>query len=263
MNRLTILIVSIFIGIVLFSSLFSVASNANDELGVFEKLDDYIASDYFFMDEDFNRVNILESIDKPTVIALVYYECPGICTPLMNGLADVMKRSDQVLGKDYQTFLISFNHRETPVLAMNKKRTYEKLVGDGDIEGSFRFFTGDSLTIKRFIDNVGYKIKAEGQDWIHPATLLVISPDGKITRYLHGTYFLPFDFKMAIVEAGMGRSGPTINKVLKFCFSYDPEGQKYVLNITKISGTIILVLALALLGTLIINNRRKKPITKA
>jgi protein SCO1 len=119
------------------------------------------------------------------------------------------------------------------------------------------------VTIKRFIDNVGYKIKAEGQDWIHPATLLVISPDGKITRYLHGTYFLPFDFKMAIVEAGMGKSGPTINKVLKFCFSYDPEGQKYVLNITKISGSIILFLALALLGTLIVNNRRKKPITKA
>lgn len=263
MSRLNILVVSILIGSLLISSPFLVASNANDELGVFEKLDDFLADDYYFTDEDFNRVNLLEAIDKPTVIALVYYECPGICTPLMNGLADVMKRSDQVLGEDYQTFMISFNHRETPVLAMNKKRTYEKLVGDGDIEGSFRFFTGDSLTIKRFIDNVGYKIKAEGQDWIHPATLLVISPDGKITRYLHGTYFLPFDFKMAIVEAGMGRSGPTINKVLKFCFSYDPEGQKYVLNITKISGSIILFLALTLLGTLIINNRRKKSITKA
>ncbi len=106
---------------------------------MFEKLDDFLANDYYFTDEDFNRVNLLEAIDKPTVIALVYYECPGICTPLMNGLADVMKRSDQVLGEDYQTFMISFNHRETPVLAMNKKRTYEKLVGDGDTEGSFRF----------------------------------------------------------------------------------------------------------------------------
>jgi protein SCO1 len=263
MNKLNIFIATISLGIVLFCSPFLTVSYASEELGVFEKLDDYIANDYFFTDEDFNRVNLLEAIDKPTVIALVYYECPGICTPLMNGLADVMKRSDQVLGKDYQTFMISFNHRETPVLANNKKKTYEKLVGEGDTDNSFRFFTGDSLTIKRFIDNVGYKIKAEGQDWIHPATLLVISPDGKITRYLHGTYFLPFDFKMAIVEAGMGRSGPTINKVLKFCFSYDPEGQKYVLNITKISGSIILFLALALLGTLIINNRRKKPITKA
>jgi protein SCO1 len=263
MNRLKIIIPSLLLFIVMLSSFFSMASATNNELGVYEKLDDFISPDIYFTDEDFNRVNLLEAIDKPTVIALVYYECPGICTPLMNGLADVMKRSDQVLGKDYQTFMISFNHRETPVLAMNKKRTYAKLVGDGDIEGSFRFFTGDSLTIKLFIDNVGYKIKAEGQDWIHPATLLVISPEGKITRYLHGTYFLPFDFKMAIVEAGMGRSGPTINKLLKFCFSYDPEGQKYVLNITKISGSIILFIALALLGTLIINNRRKKPITKA
>lgn len=236
---------------------------AENQLGVYEKLDEYLADDYFFTDEHFEKVNLKEAIDKPTVIALVYYECPGICTPLMNGLADVMKKSDLKLGDEYQVFTISFSHRESPVLAMNKKRTYEKLVGEGDTENGFRFFTGDSLTIKRLLDDVGYKIKAEGAEWIHPATLLVISPEGKITRYLHGTYFLPFDLKMAVIEAGFGRSGPTINKVLKFCFSYDPEGQSYVLNITKISGTVILVLALALLGSLIIGNRRKKTPSKA
>ncbi len=239
------------------------SARANQELGVFEKLDDFIANDYYFVDEDFNKVNLLDVIDKPTVIALVYYECPGICTPLLNGLTDVMKRSDMVLAQDYQVFTVSFSHRETPVLALNKKRTYEKLVGDGDTENGFRFFTGDSITISRFLDNVGYKIKAEGNDWIHPATLIVLSPDGKITRYLHGTYFLPFDLKMAVVEASMGRSGPTINKVLRFCFSYDPDGQRYVLNITKVSGTIILFLALTLLVSLIISNRRKKPIKNA
>ncbi len=236
---------------------------AEEQLGVYEKLDEYLADDYIFTDEHFEKVNLKEAIDKPTVIALVYYECPGICTPLMNGLADVMKKSDLELGEEYQVFTISFSHRESPVLAMNKKRTYEKLVGEGDTESGFRFFTGDSLTIKRLIDDVGYSIKAEGAEWIHPATLIVVSPDAKITRYLHGTYFLPFDLKMAVIEAGHGRSGPTINKVLRFCFSYDPEGQSYVLNITKISGTVILILALALLGSLIIGNRRKKTTTKA
>jgi protein SCO1/2 len=238
-------------------------SSAGNELGVFEKLDDFISHDFFFTDEDFNRINLLDAIDKPTVIALVYYECPGICTPLLNGLADVMKRSDLKLGEDYQVFVMSFSHRENPVLASNKKRTYEKLVGEGDTENGFHFLTGDSITISHFLDNVGYKIQAVGMDYTHPATLIVTSPDGKITRYLHGTYFLPFDLKMAIIEAGMGRSGPTINKVLKFCFSYDPDGQRYVLNITKISGSIILLLALSLLAGLIISNRRKKPITNA
>ncbi|HOI32593.1 MAG: SCO family protein [Bacteroidales bacterium] len=231
---------------------------AQEELGVYEKLDQFIEEDIVFTDENFREVNIKEAIDKPTIVAMVYYECPGICTPLLNGLADVMKRSDLELGKDYQVFTISFSHIESPVLAQNKKRTYSKLVGKGDLEHGWHFFTGDSLNIDRFLDNIGYKVKQEGDEYIHPATLVVISPHGKITRYLHGTNYLPFDMKMAVVEAGLERSGPTINKILDYCFSYDPEGKTYVFNVTRVSGTIILLLALALLGSLILSNRRKK-----
>ncbi len=263
MNILRVNVLFFLCLFLLFGTVFHAPLKAEEELGVFEKLDEFIAPDYIFMNEDFKKVNLLETIDKPTVIALVYYECPGICTPLLNGMADVMKRSDLKLGEDYQVFTISFSHRETPALALNKKRTYEKLVGEGDTENGFRFLTSDSVTISRFLDNVGYKIQAVGMDYTHPATLIVVSPEGKITRYLHGTYFLPFDLKMAVIEAGMGKSGPTINKVLQYCFSYDPDGQKYVLNITKISGTIILFLALSLLAGLIISNKRKKPITNA
>ncbi|MBU1008497.1 MAG: SCO family protein [Bacteroidetes bacterium] len=232
--------------------------SAQEKLGVYEQLDKYIGDDYVFTDEKFNEVNLKEAIHKPTIISMVYYECPGICTPLMNGLADVMKKSDLELGKDYEVFTISFSHLEKPVLAQNKKKSYAKLIGKGDTENSWRFFTGDSLTIHRFLDNIGYQVKQEGENYIHPATLLVVSPDGKITRYLHGTYFLPFDLKMAIIEAGQGKSGPTISKVLEFCFSYDAEGQKYVFNVTKVSGALILVAALLFLATLIISNKRKK-----
>ena len=90
---------------------------------------------------------------------------------------------------------------------------------------------------------MGYKVKKAGEEYIHPGAIMVLSPEGKITRYLHGTYFLPFDLKMAVIEASEGKSGPTINKVLKYCFSYDPEGQKYVINITKISGSLIIFLS--------------------
>lgn len=231
---------------------------AQQELGVYEKLDQFIDDDIVFVDENFREVNIKDAIDKPTIVAMVYYECPGICTPLLNGLADVMKKSDLELGKNYQVFTISFSHAESPVLAQNKKRTYTKLVGKGDLENGWHFFTGDSLTIDRFLDNIGYKVKQEGDEFIHPATLVVLSPQGKITRYLHGTNYLPFDMKMAVVEASMGRSGPTINKILDYCFSYDPKGKTYVFNVTKVSGAIILVLALALLGSLIVSNRNKK-----
>lgn len=245
-------------GFFVFLAFFSPVLNAHEELGVYEKLDQYIDSTIVFTDENYAKVHLKDAINKPTVIAMVYYECPGLCTPLLNGLTDVIKKSDLELNKDYQVFTISFSHRETPILAKNKKKTYTRLVGKGDTENGWRFFTGDSLSIDQFLNNIGYKIKPDGEDFIHPATLLVVSPEGKITRYLHGTTFLPFDLKMAIVEANMERSGPTINKILEFCFSYDAEGKKYVFNVTKVSGTIILILALALLGSLLASNKRKK-----
>jgi protein SCO1/2 len=231
---------------------------SQEELGVYEHLDEYISDDLVFTDELHNKINLKESIDKPTIISLVYYECPGICSPLLNGLAEAMDKLDIELGEDYQVYTISFSHTEKPPLARKKKSNYQKLVSHGDTQDSWKFLTGDSITIDKLLDQVGFKVKQDGKEYIHPGTLIVISPKGKITRYLYGsTYFMPFDIKMAIAEADQEKSGPTINKMLNFCFSYDPAGQKYVLNFTKISGSIILLIALALLGTLIFKGRTK------
>lgn len=235
------------------------------ELGIYEHLDEYISDDLVFTDELFEEFNLKQSIDKPTVIALVYYECPGICSPLLNGLAEAMDETDIELGEDYQVYTISFSHTERPPLARQKKKTYTKLVSHGDTKNAWKFFTGDSSNIYRLLDDVGYKIKKEGKEYIHPGAVIMLSPEGKITRYLYGsTYFLPFDLKMAVVEAAQGKSGPTINKVLNYCFSYDPEGKKYVFNVTKISGTFILILAGGLLFTMLFKGRnRKNKISKA
>jgi len=242
-----------------FLLLFSISTQAEEELGVYEHLDEYISDDLMFTDELFNKVNLLESIDKPTIISLVYYECPGICSPLLNGLAEAMEKTDVIIGEDYQVYTISFSHTEKPPLARKKKRTYQKLVTQGNTDEYWKFFTGDSTNIYQLLDDVGFKVKKDGKEYIHPGTLIVLSPNGKITRYLYGsTYFLPFDIKMAVVEAAQGKSGPTINKVLNYCFSYDPEGKKYVLNITKISGSIILGLALILLFSLLYKGNKKR-----
>jgi protein SCO1/2 len=198
-------------------------------------------------------------IDKPTVLVPVYYECPGICSPLLEGVAEVISRTDLVIGIDYQVFTFSFDHTENTKLARDKKKNYSKLVkGNHDLENGWTYFTGDSLNIASLLNSIGYHVKKSGEEFIHPGAIIVLSPEGKITRYLHGTYFLPFDMKMAVVEASRGKSGPTINKVLQFCFSYDPEGKKYVFNVTKISGIIILIFALSLFMTLFVKNNRKK-----
>ncbi len=260
MKLSTVKLVTIQFFLLLFFFIFN-SAQAEEELGVYEHLDEYISDDLMFTDELFNEVNLLESIDKPTIISLVYYECPGICSPLLNGLAEAMEKTDVVIGKDYQVYTISFSHTEKPPLARKKKRTYQKLVTQGDTDNYWKFFTGDSTNIHRLLDDLGFKVKKDGKEYIHPGTLIVLSPNGKITRYLYGsTYFLPFDIKMAVVEAAQGKSGPTINKVLNYCFSYDPEGKKYVLNITKISGSIILGLALILLFSMLYKgNKRKEP----
>ena len=258
MKHLAFLIITILWSIFGISA-FSQKSEPDNELGIYEHLDEYISDDLVFRDEFYNEINLKEAIDKPTVLSLVYYECPGICSPLLNGLAEAMDKTDVELGEDYQVFTVSFSHTEKPPLALKKKKTYTKLVSHGDKENAWKFFTGDSITISRLLNEVGFKVKKEGKEYIHPGALIMLSPDGKITRYLYGsTYFLPFDLKMAIVEAAEGKSGPTINKVLNYCFSYDPEGKKYVFNITKVSGSIIILIAAALLIGLVISNRKRK-----
>jgi protein SCO1/2 len=115
----------------------------------------------------------------------------------------------------------------------------------------------DSSSIARATNATGFKYKKTGNDYLHAASLAVVSPDGKITRYLNGMYFLPFEWKMAIVEASEGKSGPTLNKVLRYCYTYDPVGQTYVMNVTKVSGTLILFFAFLFLLYLVIKPKRK------
>ncbi len=255
-------IYKVFISIILTLSLWSPHSYAENELGIYEHLDQYIPGNLTFVTENYDTVNLLQQIHIPTVIVPVYYECPGLCSPLLEGVADVISKADLKIGTDYQVFTVSFNPQEKTRLAKEKKENYRKLVKNQEnVEKGWIFHTGDSTNIQNLLNSLGYKIKKEGKDWIHPGAIIVLSPDGKITRYLHGTYFLPFDLKMAIVEASHGKSGPTINKVLKFCFSYDAEGKKYVFNITRVSGSLIILLAIGFFIVLAWKSKKTKQIT--
>jgi protein SCO1/2 len=170
----------------------------------------------------------------------------------------MVNKSDLVLGKDYQILTISFDQREGTDLAVKKRNNYHNLLTRPNVDKEgWKFFSGDSLNISRATDATGFRFKKAGNDFLHSAVLIVLSPDGKITRYLQGTYFLPFEFKMAIVEASEGKSGPTIFRILQFCYSYDPVGQQYVLNITKMAGTIILGIGLIVLLILVFKPRKK------
>ncbi|NOU60453.1 SCO family protein [Marinifilum caeruleilacunae] len=228
------------------------------EVGVIEHLDEYIPDDIMITNEAGKLVNLKEQIDKPTALIFVYYRCPGICSPLMDGLAEVVEKSDLNLSEDYQVLTISFDPSETIDLAIKKKNNYKSLVKGKNTEEGWKFFTADSINIAKATQSMGFRYKKTGNDYTHAATVIVLSPEGKITRYLNGTYFLPFEFKLAMIEASKGQTGPTINKILQYCYSYDPVGQAYVLNITKITGTIILAMGIIVFLLLVIRRPKKK-----
>ncbi len=237
-----------------------VANNDDIEIGIVEHLDEYLPDSISLINENGQQVWLADVIDKPTIINFVYYRCPGICSPLMEAVAGVMDKSDLVPGVDYQVLTISFDPLETIDLGIRKKANYLNLMSNKveEAKKGWLFFTSDSASISRATNATGFKYKRTGNDYLHAASLAVISNDGKITRYLNGMYFLPFEWKMAIVEASKGQSGPTLNKVLRFCYSYDPVGQTYVMNITKVSGTLILFFAAVLLLFLLLKSKKKE-----
>jgi protein SCO1/2 len=236
-----------------------VENNVDVEIGVVEHLDDFLPDSILLINENGQQVWLADVIDKPTIINFVYYRCPGICSPLMEAVAGVMDKSDLVPGVDYQVLTISFDPTETIDLGIRKKANYLNLMSKKveEAKNGWLFFTSDSSSIVRATNATGFKYKRTGNDFLHAASLTVVSNEGKITRYLNGMYFLPFEWKMAIVEASKGQSGPTLNKVLRFCYSYDPVGKTYVMNITKISGTLILFFAVLFLLILIFRPKRK------
>lgn len=236
--------------------------NADDvEIGVVEHLDDFLPDSISLINEQGEHVWLADVIDKPTIINFVYYRCPGICSPLMEAVAGVMEKSEMVVGEDYQVLTISFDPRENIDLGIRKKESYLGLLSEEkatEAKDGWKFFVSDSASIVRATNATGFKYKKTGNDFLHAASLTVVSPEGKITRYLNGMFFLPFEWKMAIVEASKGLSGPTLNKVLRFCYTYDPVGQAYVLNITKLGGIIIMFFATVLLLYLVLKPKKNK-----
>jgi protein SCO1/2 len=229
------------------------------KVGIEEKLGQTIPLDAEFYDEEGQLVSLKDLVNKPTIFTFVYFRCPGICTPLLNELAKIVDKTDLVLGKDYQIISVSFNHLETPDMAAGKKDSYLHLIKKQVDPNGWRFLTGDSLSIHRLTSGAGFYFMPSGNDFIHAGALIVVSPEGKITRYINGIKYLPFDVKMAVYEASTGKVGPTIANILRFCYSYNPEGHAYTLNFMRISLVVTLGFVGVFVLVFIVRPRKKQP----
>lgn len=234
-----------------------------DEVGIAEKLGQTVPLDLQLKDEDGNTVTLGSLLGKPTVLSLNYFRCAGICTPQLNGMVEVFNRTQALPGQDFQVITVSFDPRDTPEIAAQKRTNYLREITRPFPPSAWRFLTGEAAATKALADAVGFKFKAEGEEFIHAGALIVLSPKGMVSRYMYGVTYLPADLQMAVQEAAREESRPTINKWLKFCFSYDPEGRKYVLSFNKIAATLTLLAAAAFVLTLVLRGRKGKKEGKA
>lgn len=243
-------------------------SNAGDntpkeKVGIEENLGGYLPMDLKFAVAGGDSISLRSLITEPTIISPVYFHCPGICFPLLDGLKDALDVIDMKAGKDFKILTFSFDYKETHEKATEWKEKHLRQLKRKLPEDSWNFMTGDSLSIRRLTDSLGFYFKPEGEsDFIHAGALIIVSPNGMISRYIFydNKPFNQFDLKMALIEASEGKSNPTINKMLKFCFSYDPEGKTYVLNLTRVLGSFMLFAVAIFATVLIIKNKKKNSV---
>ena len=244
-----------FIGAILILSLCNIKAQ-QVSVGIDEKLGAALPLDLQFQTSENKTISLKDIINKPTLLALVYYECPSLCNPMQSELAWTIDKLQLEPGADYQVVSISFDHKENSAVAAKWKANYLKSIKRSIKPDDWIFLTGDSLSIKKLTETVGYHFKPYREQFNHASTIITISPEGKVSRYLFGTQFNPFDVKMALLEAKAGKTNPTISKFLQYCFSYDPEGRMYTLNITRIIGTIMLLCVGAFAAVLIFKKKK-------
>ena len=230
--------------------------NRNVEVGIVEKLEQTIPLDLKFFNEKNDTVTLGSLINKPTILSFVYFDCPGLCSPLLDGIASVVSKMDMKLGTDYDIITISFNTKDTPEKAREKKLNFVQKIQEKD-RGNWTYLTGELGNIQKITEAVGFRYKPTGLDFAHPSTIIMLSPSGKITRYLYGITFLPFDVKMAVSEAQRGLARPTSSKLLDYCFGYDTTSKSYTLQFTRLIGTGMILVGLLFAIIMVISSKLK------
>jgi protein SCO1/2 len=250
---------TLFMGLIFFHSPLTAHVEQSKDLsgiGIDEKLGHLVPVDLTFNDEDGTPVALKQLIHTPIILTPVYLHCPNVCSLLLQNLADVLNRLPAEPDKEYRVISVSFDEKEKPDLARQKKESYLKMIQRPFPAEAWRFLTGDKENIRKLTDAIGFHFKRVGKDFEHPVAIIILGSEGKITRYLYGADPLPFDLKLALIEASQGRIGPTIAKVVRFCFSYDPRANKLVFNMLRVTGAITLLFALSFILFLILKGKK-------
>ncbi|MGE0592206.1 MAG: SCO family protein [Vicinamibacterales bacterium] len=225
-----------------------------------QRLDAQLPLDATFRDETGRTVRLGEYFGrKPVLLAFVYYNCPMLCMQVMNGISTTLSVTPFVPGEDFEVVLVSFDPRDTPADAAVKKQEHlEHWEAEGTAAG-WHFLTGDEDQIRRVTDAAGFTYSWDEriEQYAHVSGVLVVTPQGRLSRYFYGIEYSAKEMRMALVESGEGKIGSLVDDILLYCYHYDPASGRYgvvVMNMVRLGG----LLTIALVAGFIVLMRRRE-----
>ena len=232
------------------------------DVGIDQLLNNQVPLDLEFKDETGRTVKLGEYFKgKPVVLSLVYYDCPQLCNLVLNGLMNVLKTLPMQPGKDFEAVTVSFDPKEKPELASQKRDTYLQKLANPDANNGWHFLTGEEEAIKLLTRSVGFRFVWDpfSKQYAHSSALIVITPEGKVSRYFYGFEFPPRDVRFGLLDASGGKIGSLADQIILYCYQYDPTRGTYnlvLMRLMRIFGGVTIVTLIALI--LFLRHKTKK-----
>ena len=234
-------------------------------VGVVERLNETIPLDIEFTDQNGKTVTLADYFNqgKPVILTPVFYECPMLCNLVLNGLVDGLNDVEWSAGEEFEIVTFSFNPEEGHKLAEVKRRAYLTQYRRETAKQGWPFLTGSEENIKTLTDSLGYHYRYDQKQevYVHSASIMFLTPDGRLSRYMNDVLFDPRDLRLALVEASEGKIGTSMEQILLFtCFKYDPNSNSYVLSAKKIMrwGGVLTLIGIAA-GVFFLSRRKSNP----
>jgi protein SCO1/2 len=235
-----------------------------EAVGFDQKLDAQVPLDLTFRDEAGREVRLGDFFgEKPVVLALVYYKCPMLCNMVLNGQLKAMRATKYNAGEEYTALTISFDPSETPELAAAKKANYVDKYKRPGADKAWRFLTGDAANIQALTQAVGFRYTYDegSQQYAHASGIVVLTPKGRVARYLYGVEYSARDLQFSIMEASQEKIGSPVEQLLLYCFHYDPLTGKYgvvVMNVVRLGGVLTLTALAGFIGVMLYRDRQRR-----
>lgn len=226
------------------------------EAKIEQKLGEQIPLDLTFQDETGRSVQLAQYFkQRPVILTLVYYDCPMLCNQVLNALTGTLKAVPFTVGRDFDIVTVSFDPREKPELAAQKKQIYLEDYKQAGAEAGWHFLTGDEASIKKLTDAVGfhYKYDEATQQFAHASAIMIATPEGRLSHYFYGIEYAPKEVRLSLVEASQNKIGSPVDQLLLYCYHYDPATGKYglmIMKVVRLAG-ILTIIGIALLMLLL------------